>query len=267
MQKITFDRTVTQHAEATQRLKTVHLKMATGRRDAAGVMEDVASFSVASRFNAQIHRMDAAISNVGNYQSFLQTQDGALKNVTRSLNRMGELAILAQDATKSDADRALYTDEFNQLKAGLSSATQASFNGIKMFSSEPKTVTVGENATTVDLPAVDLETTAREVMAAGTNLSTIENSSAALRSVKQTLDLVSNERAEIGAAQSRMEAASDQLLETRSAIEASTSRITDVNFARAATEKTAAQVQLQMATAVLAHKSVNPEAALLLTLS
>ena len=62
-----------------------------------------------------------------------------------------------------------------------------------------------------------------------------------------------------------METASDQLLETRSAIGAATSRITDVNFARATTEKTAAQVQLQLATAVLAHKSVNPEAALLLT--
>ena len=265
MPKITFDTAVTQHAEATLRLNTVHLKMATSRRDAAGVMEDTASFSVASRFDAQVHQMDAALSNVGNSMSFLQTQDGTLKSVTRSLNRMGELAILAQDATKSDADRALYTEEFNQLKAGLSESTQATFNGVKMFSSEPKAVTVDENAKTVELPAVDLEAAAREVVAEGTDLSTLENAAAALRSVKRTLDQVSSERAEIGAAQSRMEAASDQLIETRSAIGATSSRITDIDFARAATEKTAAQVQLQMATAVLAHKSVNPEAALLLT--
>ena len=134
-----------------------------------------------------------------------------------------------------------------------------------MFSSEPKAMTVDENAKTVELPAVDLEAAAREVVAEGTDLSTLENAAAALRSVKRTLDQVSSERAEIGAAQSRMEAASDQLIETRSAIGATSSRITDIDFARAATEKTAAQVQLQMATAVLAHKSVNPEAALLLT--
>ena len=162
MPKITFDTAVTQHAEATRRLNTVHLKMATGRRDAAGVIEDAASFSVAARFDAQVHRMDAALSNVGNSMSFLQTQDGTLKSVIRSLNRMGELAILAQDATKSDADRALYTEEFNQLKAGLSDSTQATFNGVKMFSSEPKAVTVDENAKTVELPAVDLEAAARE---------------------------------------------------------------------------------------------------------
>ena len=98
---------------------------------------------------------------------------------------MGELAILAQDATKSDADRALYTEEFNQLKAGLSDSTQATFNGVKMFSSEPKAVTVDENAKTVELPAVDLEAAAREVVAEGTDLSKLENAAAALRSVKE----------------------------------------------------------------------------------
>ena len=117
----------------------------------------------------------------------------------------------------------------------------------------------------MELPAVDLEASARELVAEGTDLSTLKNAAAALRSVKRTLDQVSSERAEIGAAQSRMEAASDQLIETRSAIGATSSQITDIDFARAATEKTADQVQLQMAAAVLAHKSVNPEAALLLT--
>lgn len=265
MPKITFDTAVTQHAAATQRLNTVHLKMATGRRDAAGVMEDAANFSVAARFDAKVHRMDAALSNVGNSMSFLQTQDGTLETVSRSLNRMGELAILAQDATKSDADRALYTEEFNQLKAGLSETTQATFNGVKMFSSEPKTVTVDENAKMAELPAVDLEAAASEVVAEGTDLSTLENAAAALASVKEALNDVSTERAEIGAAQSRLEAASDQIIETRSAIGAASSRITDVDYAKAATEKSAAQVQLQLATAVLAHKSVSPEAALLLT--
>ena len=52
----------------------------------------------------------------------------------------------------------------------------------------------------------------------------------------------------------------------RSSLTSAGSRITDVNYAHAVTKKSAAQVQLQMATAVLAHKSINPEAALYLTL-
>jgi flagellin-like hook-associated protein FlgL len=44
------------------------------------------------------------------------------------------------------------------------------------------------------------------------------------------------------------------------------SRITDGDYAHTVTKKSAAEVQLQMAAAVLAHKPVNPEAALYLTL-
>jgi len=56
------------------------------------------------------------------------------------------------------------------------------------------------------------------------------------------------------------------LTAARSSLTSAGSRITDISYAHAATKKTAAQVQLQMATAVLAHKSINPEAALYLTL-
>jgi flagellin-like hook-associated protein FlgL len=52
----------------------------------------------------------------------------------------------------------------------------------------------------------------------------------------------------------------------RSSLTSAGSRITDVNYAHAVTKKSAAQVQLQIATAVIAHKSINTEAALYLTL-
>ena len=69
-----------------------------------------------------------------------------------------------------------------------------------------------------------------------------------------------------GAAQASLEAESERLTVARSSLTSAGSRITDVNYAHAVTKKSAAQVQLHMATAVLAHKSVNPEAALYLTL-
>ena len=88
---------------------------------------------MAAKFDAQVHRMDAALSNAGNAVSLLQTQDGTLRSVGKALNRMGELAILAQDVTKSDADRALYAGEFTQLKTMVSDSSGMMFNGVKMF--------------------------------------------------------------------------------------------------------------------------------------
>src|SRR6187551_868971 len=77
--------------------------------------DDAAGLAVSMRLDAQIQRLNAAKSNVGNAISFTQTQDGYLKKIAKALDRMSELSILAQDVTKSDADRGLYDSEFFQL--------------------------------------------------------------------------------------------------------------------------------------------------------
>lgn len=79
--------------------------------------DDAAGLAVASRLDAQVKRIDAARSNVGNAVSFTQTQDGYLQKIAKALDRMSELAILSQDVTKSDADRSLYNSEFTQLSS------------------------------------------------------------------------------------------------------------------------------------------------------
>ena len=92
--------------------------------------------------------------------------------------------------------------------------------------------------------------------------SAVTQHAAAMRRLQSVTLQVATDRAKIGAAQASLEAESV----ARSSLTSAGSRITDVNYAHAVTKKSAAQVQLQMATAVLAHKSINPEAALYLTL-
>ena len=77
--------------------------------------DDAAGLAVSSRLEAQ-DRLDAALNNVVNAVSFTQTQDGFLKTVDKAFRRMGELAMLSQDTTKSESDRTLYNQEFAQLQ-------------------------------------------------------------------------------------------------------------------------------------------------------
>ncbi|MDP6795746.1 MAG: flagellin [Verrucomicrobiota bacterium] len=264
---ITFDSALTQHTAATRRLQSVNLQMASGKREMGGVMLDPANFSMAAKFDAQVHRMDAALSNTGNAMSMLQTQDGTLRSVGNALNRMGQLAILAQDVTKSDSDRALYAEEFSQLKTMVSDSARMTFNEVAMFSDQSRAVTVDEGGSTTELPAINLQADPYAAAVADeTAIDTLDNAAAALATVKEGMSQVSTDRARVGAAQASLEAESARLTEARSSLTSASSRITDVNYAHAVTKKSAAQVQLQMATAVLAHKSVNPEAALYLTL-
>ncbi len=264
---ITFDLAVTQHTAAMRRLRSVSLQMATGKREMGGVRLDAANFSMAAKFDAQVHRMDAALSNAGNAVSMLQTQDETLRSVGNALNRMGELAILAQDVTKSDADRALYAEEFTQLKTMVSDSSGMTFNGVKIFGSQSKAVTVNEDGGTTELPAINLQADPYAAAVANEiSIATLDSAAAALGVVKEGMSQVSTDRTKVGAAQASLEAESERLTAARSSLTFAGSRITDVNYAHAVTKKSAAQVQLQMATAVLAHKSINPEAALYLTL-
>jgi flagellin len=99
--------------------------------------DDAAGLAVAMRLDAQVKRLEAAKSNVGNAISFTQTQDGYLKKIAKALDRMSELTILAQDVTKSDADRVLYNGEFVQLSLYFTSASNKDFNGVTLFSASP----------------------------------------------------------------------------------------------------------------------------------
>ena len=49
--------------------------------------DDAAGLAVASRLDAQVKRLDAAMSNVGNAISFTQTQDGYLKKIAKAFDR------------------------------------------------------------------------------------------------------------------------------------------------------------------------------------
>ena len=56
---------------------------------------------------------------------------------------MSELAMLAQDETKTNADRALYDKEFQKLDDFIVAIGNKDFNGISLFNSSSMSVTVG----------------------------------------------------------------------------------------------------------------------------
>ncbi|SVB89445.1 uncharacterized protein METZ01_LOCUS242299, partial [marine metagenome] len=118
--------------------------------------DDAAGLAVSSRLRSQIKRLDSALNNVINAVSFTQTQDGFMKTIDKAYRRMGELAILSQDTTKSDADRALYNQEFQQLKSYVQETTKQDFNGVSLFSGATLDVTVDAEGTTFSMVGINL---------------------------------------------------------------------------------------------------------------
>ena len=82
-----------------------------------GASEGAAEMAVSLRMDSRLQRIAAAEDSLANAMSFTQAQDGHLWKLGSVLNRMNELAILAKDGLKSNDDRELYNEEFQQLKA------------------------------------------------------------------------------------------------------------------------------------------------------
>jgi flagellin len=118
--------------------------------------DDAAGLAVSSRLESQLKRLDAAINNVVNAVSFTQTQDGFLKTIDKAFRRMSELAMFAQDSTKSASDLTLYSQEFVQLQDYVSQSVQQTFNSVKLFSDTPLAVTIDSSGTTFDMAPIDL---------------------------------------------------------------------------------------------------------------
>ena len=140
--------------------------------------DDAAGLAVSSRLESQLKRLDAAINNVVNAVSFTQTQDGFLKTIDKAFRRMSELAMFAQDSTKSASDLTLYSQEFVQLQDYVSQSVQQTFNSVKLFSSNPLAVTIDSSGTTFDMAPIDLsksEYTSSLNIAADLDVSNISN--------------------------------------------------------------------------------------------
>jgi len=116
--------------------------------------DDAAGLAVSMRFDAQSSRTSATLANLGNATSFTQTQDGYLQQIGNALDRMSELAVQAQDATKTDSDRAVYNKEFQSLAAYVNDAVTKDFNGVSLFSGNALNVTSDPDGGTFALPGI-----------------------------------------------------------------------------------------------------------------
>jgi flagellin len=226
--------------------------------------DDAAGLAVSSRLKGQISRVDSALSNVSNGMSWTQTQDGFMKTLEGAFRRMGELAMLSLDRTKSDADRELYNSEFNQLQSFITATASKEFNGVSLFSSTSLAVTIDSDGNTFDSVPINISGNASYALAVGSTagIGTTASAAAALTTVKAAISRVAVDRAGLGAVQARLNFSREQLTVTKENLSSAVSRIVDIDVAEEATEYAKYQILVQSGTSMLAQANTLPQAAL-----
>ena len=215
--------------------------------------DNAAGFAVSIRFDAPISRIQAASDNIGNSLSFSQTQDGYLKKVAKALDRMGELAMLAQDNTKSDIDRGLYNNEFVNLQSFVKSSSERDFNGVSMFANTAFDVTIDSDGAKFNYAAIDLTTaTYSNVTSSATaDIKTVTNAANALTYVKKAINQLASDRATVGANQAALMMYQEQLGTLKDNLSAANSRIKDIDVAEESTNFAKYNILVQAGTAML----------------
>ena len=247
--------------------------------------DDAGGLAVSMKLSASIRRTDATLANVNNSVSFLQTQDGVLKTADKILNRMSELATLAQDVTKSTSDLALYNTELTQLKGQLNLMLSEKFNGIDLFSegvsaggsasadgldidtnSTLVVVTSHDGNQTVGITQVDLNQIVFDISNtnSGSNMdiSTTAFANDAVDYIQTAIQNLATLRANNGAEQSRLTFAADMLAVNKTNLEAANSRIIDVDVADESTKLARFNILQQAGTAMLAQANQSTQSIL-----
>jgi flagellin len=243
--------------------------------------DDAGGLAVSMKMSASIRRTDATLANVNNSIAFLQTQDGVIKTADKILNRMSELATLAQDVTKSTSDLALYNTELTQLKGQLTLMLDEEFNGISLFSegasssannaviSQSSTLTVvtsHDGNQTVGITQVDLNQIVFDICNtnSGSNMdiSTTADANDAVGYIQDAIQNLATLRANNGAEQSRLTFAADMLAVNKTNLEAANSRIIDVDVADESTKLARYNILQQAGTAMLAQANQSTQSIL-----
>jgi flagellin len=253
-------------------------KMASGDRIGhAG--EDPAGLAISERLFSVARNNNSAISNLQNSLSYLQTADGWMGPLTSMMGQMSELAVLANDGTKSISDRTLLQKEFNQLQRQISDITTgphaaATFNGQQLFQEGSGTGIVSGDmnlsATNhAEIGSVTTYTYDDNQQLTGSShtavtwdsliadnsldISTPSGAADALAQLTIGLDHLNQTRASLGADMKKANQSIAGLMEEQENLMDTHSRIRNTDVAFESTRQTQAQMQLNIGLAMLAQ--------------
>ena len=251
----------------TSNLQVSMEKLSSGERiNRAG--NDSAGLAISEKMRSQIRGLNQASRNVGDAVSFLQTTEGYLQETTDILQRIRELAVQGANGVYSQEDRMQIQVEVSQLVAEVDRiASSAQFNGMNMltgrFAKDSTSVMqfqIGANMDqnirvyvgTMTATALGL----RGAQGEESNMISVaspDEANSVIANVDEALKNVNKQRADLGAYQNRMDVAQKGINVAAENLQASESRIRDVDYATELVEFTKNQILQSASMAMLSQ--------------
>jgi flagellin len=246
--------------------------------------DDASGLAVSEKMRSQIRGLRRAEKNAQDGISFIQTTEGYLQESQDMIQRLRELAVQASNGIYSDEDRMQIQVEVSQLVDEVNRiASHAQFNGMNLLTGRFARFS-GENVVTASMWFhIGANMDQRERVFIGTmtaqglglqnpngpphtatfiSLSSPDRANMAIGLLDEALKMINKQRADLGAYQNRLEYAMKGLAVGAENLQASESRIRDVDMAEQMVEFVKNQILVQSSTAMLAQANTKPQTVL-----
>jgi flagellin len=237
-------------------------KLSIGKR-VVSARDDAASMAIGSRMESEVMGLKQAVINAGQANSMLQIADGAMSTLSEILTRMRVLAMQADSQNLGDTERGFLDAEFQALLLEIDRiAEDTEFNGTKLINADITLtfkVGTGTVAAEDDLTFSISGVTAALLGVDGDDILNTTNTETALTNISSAIDTLNTARAEIGAAQNRLDYATANLQIAIENSEAARSTLLDLDLAAEMTNFTSKQVLMQSGVAMLAQANQLPQ--------
>lgn len=228
--------------------------------------DDAAGLQITDRMTSQVQGLNQAVRNANDAISLSQTAEGALQEVTQSLQRVRQLAVQSQNGINTSADRLALQKEVSALKTEISRVAQTTqFAGVDVLSGGYSAAfLVGANSG--QTISINLSRSggfgASGLGLTSTSVQTAAEASAAIASIDSAISTIGATRADLGALQNRFQSTIRNLSNITENVSGARSRIKDTDFATETASLTRNQIIQQASTTVLSQANQRPQSAL-----
>lgn len=227
--------------------------------------DDAAGLAVRELMRADIVVIKQGARNALDGISMLQTMEGAMAVVDNNLVRMQQLAEQAATGSYSSAQRLIMENEFREMREEIDRIAGATtFNGIKLLdNSASVNIHFGKNITdNINVTGSNVTSASSGLNITGLTIADVASAKNALITLDSAINSKDTARAAFGYKMNRLEGTIAVLNIAAENLQASESRISDIDVAVEMAEMTKNQVLAQAGISMLTQANTMPQMAL-----
>ena len=224
--------------------------------------DDAAGLAISEKMRRQIRGLTQASLNAQDGISAVQTAEGALTEVHDMLQRMNELAVKAANGTNQSEDQSYIQLEVNQLIEEINRVAQTTTFNERMLLNGSFTevdLQVGAEGTPGNQITMNIDAMSASGIGvnglSGAGVASVSAAQNAISTIKNAITQVSEQRAELGAIQNRLEHTVNNLDNVVENTTAAESQIRDTDMATEMVKYSNNQILAQAGQAMLAQSN------------